>query len=101
MVTGGDPRQAPEWGLVAQWQAMIDAGDSRFTRFASLEEMAEPVARLVAAVTHRAWVMSRNYSITRCAIPPSLMQAAAQGGRDPLHPPAAHRGAALPTRRLR
>ena len=39
-----EPAQAPGWGLFAQWHALIDAGDPRFTMLSTVLDVAEPMA---------------------------------------------------------
>lgn len=58
-----EPPTEPGWALVAQWQAMIDDADPRFTRLASLLEMAEPMARLEATIRVSMWNMQRHQTV--------------------------------------
>ena len=40
MATGAEPTQAPGWELFAQWHALIDRGDPRFTLVSTVEDVA-------------------------------------------------------------
>ena len=63
MATGAEPVRPPGWRLFAEWHALIEHGDPRFTFLAAVTEMDVQVARLVPAVTHSAWKMLRHYSV--------------------------------------
>jgi DNA-binding CsgD family transcriptional regulator len=63
MVTNAEPTQAPGWGLFAEWHALIDRCDPRFTLVATVREMAEPLAQIVAPIRISMWNMQRHHTI--------------------------------------
>lgn len=63
MTTGTEPPKAMGWGLFAQWHALIDAGDPRFTLFSTVEDVAAPLAELAASLRVSHWNMQRHMTI--------------------------------------
>ena len=58
-----EPPTAPGWGVFAQWHELIDRGDPRFTLVATVEEVAEPLARIEATIRVSMWNMQRHHTV--------------------------------------
>lgn len=63
MATGAEPTQAPGWELFAQWHALIDAGDPRFTLLSTVQDVAASLVRLESMNTMSMWNMQRHHTI--------------------------------------
>ena len=63
MTAGAEPREPPGWGLFAQWHDLIDRGDPRFTMLSTVQEVAEPLARLESTIAVSIWNMQRHHNI--------------------------------------
>jgi DNA-binding CsgD family transcriptional regulator len=63
MATGAEPVRAVGWEPFAQWHALIDAGDPRFTLISPIEDVAAPLAELAASVSTSVWNMQRHWTI--------------------------------------
>ena len=60
VATGAEPMRAPGWELFAEWHALIESADPRFTWVGNVNDAAEAVARLAAQTTTSAWNMQRH-----------------------------------------
>lgn len=58
-----EPAGPPRWGLFAQWHDLIDRGEPRFSYLAKAHEMAEPLARIEASISHSMWNMQRHQTV--------------------------------------
>lgn len=63
MATGAEPARATGWGLFAEWHALIEHGDPRFSFLATVTEVDEPLARLEGSIRVSMWNMQRHHSI--------------------------------------
>lgn len=63
MPSGADPLEPPGWGLFAQWHALIDRGDPRFTFLAPVRDAAGPVAVMAADRRSTSWNMQRHWTV--------------------------------------
>ena len=72
MTRGTEPTSAPGWELFAQWHELIDRGDPRFTRVATVDAAGDAVARLAARTRTSAWNMQRHNSIDDLGDPQGL-----------------------------
>jgi DNA-binding CsgD family transcriptional regulator len=57
--TGG-----PGWELFAQWHALIEQADPRFTMVSTVLEVEEALVRMVRSMTVSMWNMQRHHNIT-------------------------------------
>lgn len=71
MATGERPSEATGWSLFAEWRALIEQRDPRFTWLSTVEEVAEPLSQVAASITVSHWNMQRHWSIAsiRSAVP--------------------------------
>ena len=51
------------WELFAQWHALIDRGDPRFTREGSVDDALAVIAPLAATLRTSVWNMQRHSSV--------------------------------------
>ena len=72
MATGAEPMRAPGWELFAEWHALIESADPRFTWVGNVNDAAEAVARLAAQTTISAWNMQRHNTIDDLGDPRGL-----------------------------
>jgi DNA-binding CsgD family transcriptional regulator len=57
------PHDAARWELFAHWHRLIDAGDPRFRKFSTVEDVAAPLAELAASLRVSHWNMQRHWTI--------------------------------------
>jgi DNA-binding CsgD family transcriptional regulator len=51
------------WGLFAQWHALVDQRDPRFSLVGHVREMAEPLSRIEASISVSMWNMQRHHTV--------------------------------------
>jgi DNA-binding CsgD family transcriptional regulator len=80
VATDAEPTQAPGWGLFAEWHALIDRGDPRFTLVAQVQDAAQPINQLAAKTRASVWNMQRHNTIDDLGDPLGLEAEARRRG---------------------
>jgi len=63
MATGAGQAESPGWEVFAQWHALIDARDPRFTLLSTVQDVAGTLVRFEATITQSTWNMQRHHTV--------------------------------------